>query len=534
MALLIFWQGFFSVAMAQEGSVPLFVDVSEVAGIVNNRVGTDKTIGQAWGDYDGDGWLDLYVTDSNGRNTLYHNNQDGTFAVSPYADIVALADAASGGATFVDYDNDGWADLYVLNWGANALFHNEAGTGFVEVTAVAQVGGDENSKTASWGDYDQDGFVDLYVANWSCYPRCGRPSTGEKDAFYHNNGDGTFTNVSHLLGGGASGAGFVASFTDYDNDGDPDIYLVNDEFIYPIGNKLWRNDGLGADGEWQFTELSKNAGADTRIMGMGLATSDYDNDGDIDFYFSNAGPMTLLQNQGDGTFTNMAEPAGVNTPDSIGWGAIFFDYDNDGWRDLYLAVAEARRDSTSANPLFHNNGDGTFTNVAVGSGVGDTGTTIGVAKGDYDRDGRVDLVIGNHDGGYKLYHNQGVAGADNQWLTLELRGGGSVNRDAIGARVYLTTQDGVTQLQEVQCGSSLGAGNEMALHFGLGDDDAAAEITVLWPDGVTQTFEDVAANQRIELGYPVDANAEITQQFDLFGENRLSVFRMLYLWIQRW
>ena len=176
-----------------------FVDVSELAGISGNRVGTEKSIGQAWSDYNGDGWLDLYVTDSDGPNTLYHNKQDGTFSISPLTNDVALAEAFSSGASFADYDNDGWPDLYVLNWGENALFHNEGGQRFVNVTDTAGVGNGANGKTAAWGDYDQDGHLDLYVANWSCYPQCGRPNTGESDRLYHNNGDGTFTNVTRQL-----------------------------------------------------------------------------------------------------------------------------------------------------------------------------------------------------------------------------------------------------------------------------------------------------------------------------------------------
>ena len=275
----------------------IFVDVSAAAGIVNNRVGNEKVIGQAWGDYNNDGWPDLYVTDHAGPNTLYHNVGNGTFTVSALSTTVALTASYSSGATFVDYDNDGWRDLYVVNWGANVLYRNVEGTAFVDVTTEAGVGNNGNGKSASWGDYDQDGFVDLYVANWNCYPKCGRPSIGDIDRLYHNNGDGTFTNVTNLLSGKTAGSGFVASFTDYDNDGDLDIYLVNDEFINPVGNGLWRNDGPGCDG-WCFTEVSADVGANTQVMGMGLATADYDNDGDQDFYFSNAGPMTLLQNHG--------------------------------------------------------------------------------------------------------------------------------------------------------------------------------------------------------------------------------------------
>lgn len=487
-----------------QGGPTIFTDVSAAAGITNNRIGRDKVAGQAWGDYDNDGWPDLYVTDHEGPNRLYRNNGDGTFALSVLSDSVALPDSYSGGAIFVDYDNDGWRDLYVLNWGANVLYHNEGGTAFVDVTASAGIGDTSNGKSASWGDFNNDGWLDLYVANWNCYPNCGRPSIGDIDRLYQSNGDGTFTNVTKYLTGKTAGSGFIASFTDYDNDGDLDIYLVNDEFINPVGNGLWRNDGPGCKG-WCFAEVSTEAGANTKVMGMGLATADYDNDGDQDFYFSNAGPMTLLQNQGDGTFVNKAVAAGVDSAGSIGWGTVFFDYDNDGWLDLYLAVSDAAKaeetpGSHPINPLFHNNGDGTFANVTEQSGAADTGSTIGVAYADYDRDGRLDLLVGNLDTGYQLYRNQ-AATAGNHWLAVELVGGGPVNRDAVGSRVYLTTADGQTRMQEVICGSSVGAGNELALHFGLGDQSQVAAVTVRWPDGTEQTYANLAVDQRVRLQY---------------------------------
>ncbi len=482
-------------------ATPVFADVSRAAGLTHNRVvSLDMAIGQAWGDYDKDGWVDVYVTDPAGPNTLYHNNGDGTFAVSPLSAQVALSSTYSNGATFADYDNDGWKDLHVANWGQDALFHNEAGRGFVNVSQRAGITETSNTKSASWGDYDGDGFLDLYLANWSCYPDCGRPMDGDSDRLYHNNGDGTFTNVSDVLGGSLNGAGFIASFNDFDNDGDPDIYLVNDEFINPVGNKLWRNDGPGCNG-WCFTQIAAEAGADSRLFGMGLAVGDYDNDGDLDYYYSNVGPMELLQNNGDGTFTEVAQAAGVQVPMGIGWGAVFFDYNNDGWRDLYLTIADtADHRDIAANPLFRNNRDGTFTAVACNNEASDVRMSAGVAYADYDHDGWVDLLVGNMDEGYRLYRNQTAQSESNHWLALELIGGGQVNRDAVGARAYLTTPDGLTQMQEVINGSSLGAGNELTLYFGLGQ-EARADVTIRWPDGTQQTLSAVRADQRYRLQY---------------------------------
>ncbi len=507
---LLLQQGYFSHVRAEEQpDAEIFADVSRSAGITHNRLGTVKATGQAWGDYDNDGWLDLYVTDTGGPNVLYHNQGDGTFSVSELAESVTLPNLESTGVTFADYDNDGWQDLYVVSRGPNVLFRNLAGRGFQDVTEMAGVTDPDDGKSASWGDFDQDGNLDLYVVNWSCYPDCGRPTYGDSDHLYHNNGDGTFDDVSVYLGAQTMGAGHAASFLDFDNDGDLDIYLVNDQFINGIGNMLWRNDGSGCKG-WCFTEISEQAGVDQRVMGMGIASADYDNDGDLDIYFTNAGPMTLLQNQLDGRFDNIAASAGVETPESVGWGAVFLDYDNDGWRDLYLAVAMKMDFQTlPGNILFHNNADGTFSRIACDTGASDVGGTIGVAYADYDQDGRIDFVIGNHIEGYRLYRNRGIAGVENHWLAVALVGGGPVNRDAVGARVYLKTEDGLAQMDEVTNGSSMGSGNELALHFGLGESEQVAELTIVWPDGLRQTFEQVAADQRYTLHYPVDGDSQL-------------------------
>ncbi len=499
----------------------LFEETTYSAGLLLTHRGRDKTAGQAWGDYDHDGWLDLYVTDTEGPNVLYHNQGDGTFVVSPLSGQVSLEDAHSGGASFADYDNDGWKDLYVVNWGPNALFRNLGGGGFEDVTAVAGVGDPANGHTASWGDYDSDGYLDLYVASWACYPECGRPATGDLDRLYHNNGDGTFGDATELLGSKVLGAGFVASFVDLDNDGDLDIYVVNDQYIHPIGNKLWRNDGPGCDG-WCFTEVATEANADQKVMGMGLATGDYDNDGDMDLFFTNAGPQTLLQNQGDGTFVNVADSAGVRFPETVSFGAVLFDYNNDGWKDLYIAkIMEMEMDEIPANPLFHNNGDGTFTQLTCAVGASDPGGSIGVATADYDNDGWVDLVVGNYLEGYRLYRNRGVdLETGNHWFSLRLEGATSqlppVNRDAVGAWVTLRTKGGPIQVVEVQNGGSMGSGNDLALHFGLGDQRIIEHLEIRWPDGKTQSFSDVPGDRLVTVGYPLDAAAQDAQREALY------------------
>ena len=331
------------------------------------------------GDYDSDGWLDLFLAGGQSPSTLYRNNGDGTFSIPEQAADVALANAWTGGAVWADYDNDGWRDLYVVAHGANVLLRNQAGAGFRDVTATAGVGDTGKGSTAAWGDYDGDGLLDLFVANWRCYPECPRDNAAAlaSDQLYRNRGDGTFEDVSPLLGDKLRGAAFSASFADFDfdDDGDPDIYVVNDMVEHPIGNVLWRNDGPGCGG-WCWRDASAETRTGAVRNGMGLAVGDYDNDLDLDFYFSDMGePMSLLQNVG-GRFRNATEAAGVGAGDGtvVGWGTAFFDFDNDGWLDLFLAAsgyAERFRSSTGsvglllpyANVLFRNRGYGNYVDV---------------------------------------------------------------------------------------------------------------------------------------------------------------------------
>ena len=511
------------------GPLEPFVDVSEAAGLQATHRGDWELfeddfaegylgIGQAWGDYDRDGWIDLYVTGNQDANILYRSTGDGRFAISPLAPQVALTDALSGGAVWADYDNDGWLDLYVLNHGANTLFHNENGAGFRNVTMQAGVGDPGKGTTATWGDYDGDSYLDLYVVNWSCFPECGDPNiTREhdeaRDTLYRNRGDGTFADVTHLLEYDLLlGAGFSASFTDYDNDGDADIYVVNDQFKNMLGNILWRNDGAGCGG-WCFSEVSIAAGARTFIHGMGLAVGDYDNDLDLDFYFSDmVNGMVLLQNQGDGTFDDVADDAGVvvGPSSAVGWGTIFFDYNNDSWLDLFLTATEFVQFDIFSGPegmmfeyrdfLFENRGDGSFADVTPASWLNDLNPSMGLAYADYDRDGWLDFVLGNWNEGYALYRNTGAVTSSHNWLNVRLQGGGDINRDAIGSRVYLTTTGGRVLMQEVKAGSSLGAGNDMALHFGLGG-EGVDSLRVRWSNGVEEVVRDLAVNAFVEISY---------------------------------
>ncbi len=504
-----------------------FADVSEAAGVrAGHRAVWDPEngegylgVGQAWGDYDNDGFLDLYVTGNRDSSVLYRNSGDGTFAVSPFATQVSLPGGGSGGAVWADYDNDGWRDLYVLSAGADVLYKNDAGRGFVDITKEAGLGDTGKGESATWGDYDGDGFLDLYVVNWSCLPECSPENVSlSRDRLYRNNADGTFSDVTDLLGGAKSfGAGFAASFGDFDNDGDPDLYVVNDKMTDPIGNVMWRNDGPGCGG-WCFTDASEETGTNAVLHSMGVASGDYDNDSDLDLYVSNMmSPMLLLKNEGLGSFTDVTQGAGVgvNPPNTaaVGWGTAFFDADNDGFLDLYLASsgtpprapgfyggsAPDMEDFHRPYPdaLFKNNGDGTFSDASAALAANNK-PTMGFAYADYDNDGDVDFVQGNWNEGYRLYQNGGATA--HNWLSVHLGGGGSVNRDAVGARVYVTDEGGRTQMREVGLGSSLGAGHDPRLHFGLGR-SKIERVTVVWPSGLKQTFHDVPANRFWRLTY---------------------------------
>jgi hypothetical protein len=253
---------------------------------------------------------------------------------------------------------------------------------------------------------------------------------------------------------------------------------------------------------------------------MGLAIGDYNNDFNLDFYFTNiVNPMTLLQNQGDGTFVDATRDSrtGIGPTPAVGWGTAFFDYDNDGWLDLYVATtrfveARTRGPGGAYNPpealldpqpdvLFRNNGNGKFSDVTPTSWQQDAKPTMGIAYADYDNDGWVDFVVGEWNQGYALYRNTAAQSESNHWLTVRLIGGGPVNRDGVGTRLYLTTDDGRTQMQDVISGSSLGAGNDLALHFGLGS-ASISQLRIVWPDGTENLLENIAIDQFLRVTYP--------------------------------
>lgn len=460
----------------------VFADVTDEIGIDAPHVPGGSMTGQAWGDFDRDGWLDLFVTGGADQNHLFRNRGDGTFTELALPPAAALPGPGKTGATWVDYDDDGWLDLYVLVLGPNALLRNvpDAATGGRTLAAVtAGVEHPGHGRSAAWADYDGDGRLDLYVVNGG----------DDHDALYHGEPDGTFTDTSAHVALPYAKPGYAAVWLDYDDDGDPDLYVAND---HQTGNDLWRNDGPAAGGEHGFTRVSETSGAGLRADAMGLAVADYDEDGDLDLFSSDIDRTNLLRNELDHglpRFTEVADAAGVAHP-SANWGAVFLDFDLDGTLDLYLATQHASPPALT-NRLYRGRGDGTFEDVSATCGCADPGFSTGVAAADYDRDGAMDLVVGNWADGYRVYRNQlDPAAMGRHSLVVELVGGGPVHRDALGARVTVTGSDGRRRVAERRSGSSLGAGDMLPLHFGLGTATVHA-VEIRWPDGTVTLHREV-------------------------------------------
>ena len=513
-----------------ESGDTLFVDRSGVAGVDflhSSHAGEFFAIGGGIVvlDYDNDGLHDVYISNSVGPNALYHNDGGGVFTDMAAAAGVDDPTGRGNGGCAADYDNDGDSDLYVTNYGRSRLFSNDGGGTFTDVSASSM----EDHEVAkrftgcAWGDYDQDGHVDLIVASHVSE----NADMGTSRAFflglvglslYHNEQDGTFTNVTQLLGdtavrptdgnaGNIFGAGFQPGWLDFDNDGDMDLYVVNDIGREVQPNVLWRNDGAGQGGVWTFTDVSRTFGAQARMDGMGLAVGDYDLDGFLDMFMTNINDNILLRNRGDGTgFVDTTDDVGVGIgmiglKVRISWGTFFFDYDNDGDEDLYVVSGYLGDDVQPANPLdqpnvlFRNDRDGSFLDISPGSGADDPGMGRGAVFFDYDNDGCLDLLVSNYGQTARLLQNACESG--NNWLIVDVQGTAS-NRDGIGARITVTS-GGTSQIREVAAGGSQMGQNMPGAHFGLGTADTVDSLTVRWPSGNVQTITGVSANQRLTI-----------------------------------
>jgi hypothetical protein len=491
----------------------LFVDVSLEAGIdfVHTGLGdTDQMMGTgaAWVDVDRDGDLDLYVTRRVGDNALFINNNDGTF--SERASAFGVLDGAHDGAgvAAADFDNDGWVDLFLANSNQDVLFRNNNGVSFDNVTSTAGLAGSVNARatSAAWGDYDRDGFLDLYVTNHvPVSPAYFNSPGARQDRLYHNEGGTHFTDVSNLFDPrDLEGYGFIGAWTDFDDDGDLDIFLVNDCPFGPQTTRIFRNDGGDDPLAWQFAEVSARMDANHCKAGMGIALGDYDRDGRMDYFYTDTRSPLLLHNE-TVRFQDATVSAGVDDFSAPGtgrdrwtWGANFLDYDLDGWLDLYVAAGAMRARSMNdpqANVLFHANGDArTFTDVSSVCGADDIDRSRTSVMADYDHDGDVDLFVVNYEARARLFRNENQNG--NHFLAVEFRGVES-NRDGIGARVRIRTPDGAFQYAETCSGSSVGGGDAPGAFFGLGPHQRVEEIRIRWPSGGIQVVDDVSADQRL-------------------------------------
>ncbi len=527
-----------------------FVEAGPEAGLTLVNVSGEKDkayileahgAGVAWIDYDGDGDVDLYVANGS-RLAPYPPGQEPSDALyrndgGRFTDVTEKAGvrdrAWSFGVAAADYDNDGRTDLYVTQWGRNTLYRNRGDGSFEDVTERAGVGDRRWGMSAAFADYDRDGWVDLYVANYVDFELGAVPERGSSptcrwrgldvycgprglraaaDVLYRNNRDGTFSDVSARAGVALPEPfyGLGISWADYDNDGDPDLYVANDS----TPNLLFRNNGDGT-----FKEIGTPAGCaysgDGREQaGMGVDWGDYDADGWLDVFVTNFSHdvYTLYHNEAGERFSDATFRAGLGeaTLKSLGWSTRFFDYDNDGWTDL-LAVnghvyPQVERepvgtDYAQKSQLFRNRG-GTFSELGAQAGpaLASAHLSRGAATADYDDDGDVDVAITHLHEAVGLWRNDGGAQAGN-WLSLRLRGSGK-NPDAIGARAEVTIP-GRRLIDEVRSGSGYLSQSDFRLHFGLGD-ASGASVRVRWPDGTLQEAGTLAANRfwLIEPGKP--------------------------------
>ncbi|MCB0654027.1 MAG: VCBS repeat-containing protein, partial [Saprospiraceae bacterium] len=506
----LFWGMFALASFSSVAWGQAFSDETAVTGIALIHDGTGipgdiQSIGSGavWFDYNNDGYLDLYVTMRLEGNKLYRNNGDGTF--TDVASMLGVADAGhdGSGAAAADFNNDGWQDLFLANGNQDVLFKNNNGTSFTNITASAGISTTDQSRgaSASWADYDQDGFLDLYVANHNMVPGYSNGST--QDRLYHNNGNETFTDVSEVLSasGIITGFGFIGGWTDFDRDGDPDLFLVNDCLSTNlISMKIFRNDGdTHPTLSWKFTEVSISVGVDDCANGMGISVGDYNKDGWMDVFYSDIGPANLFQNI-NGTFSNVTNTAGVGDqvwPD-FSWGNCFFDYDLDGWPDLFLVLGSHHypaSEEPKPNMLFHNKGNGiNFTDVSAAMNMNDEGRARTAVYGDYDNDGDPDMFIVNYGEPVLLMRNNNSNG--NHFLKVHLIGTVS-NSDGIGSYLKLTTSDGMSQYFETRSGSSLGGGDAIDAYFGLGSNTQVTSLEITWPSGIIQVIENISADQYI-------------------------------------
>ena len=492
-------------------------------------------------DYDGDGWLDIYLV--NGAaipslqkespaywNRLYRNNHDGTF--SDVTERAGVAGAGYGmGVAIGDYDNDGRPDIFLASVTGNQLLHNNGDGTFTDVTAKAGLTGAQlNGKKmwsvgAGWFDYNNDGKLDLFVVNYCvwevnkdpycrvksgvrgyCHPKVYAPL---HNTLYRNNGDGTFTDVSQETGiSSHMGKGMSVSFADYDGDGFLDAFVANDTtpglLFHNLGGKKFEEVGMQAGVAY--------APDGVALSGMGSDFRDVNNDGRPDIWYTAVEheSFPLLVNQGNGEFDDLTQASGLEaTKEMSGWGNGIFDFDNDGWKDLFVARANVldniselgSRKYPEPNSLFRNLGNGKFAEVGPSAGPDfqQEAAHRGVAFGDLFNDGRMDAVVTVLGGPVQILRN--VSESGNHWILLKLVGRKS-NRMGIGAQIHATTEDGASQWNEVTTAVGYTASSDNRVHFGLGKNRIIKEVEIRWPSGIKQVLHDVAGDQILTVEEP--------------------------------
>ena len=531
-----------------------FTDITQQTKIdfkQENSATTNKYLLETMGggiallDYDNDGRLDVFFTngaliddpmpegklpdksDKKFWNRLYHQNADGTF--TDVTERAGLSGAPQGyysmGVAVGDYDNDGFDDIYVTGFGGNILYHNNGDGTFADVTKKAGVGGGGWSASAGFFDYDNDGNLDLFVTryiDWTFKTNryCGEKRPGYRaychpdnydgvtNILYHNNGDGTFTDVSEKAGvANPRGKGLGVAFADYDSDGFTDIFVANDS----VQCFLYHNKGNGT-----FNEVGLLAGVGYNedgktFAGMGADFSDYDNDGLPDIVVTDLSNerYILFRNNGDGSFRDVTNQSGLGSATLAfsGWSTRFFDFDNDGWKDLFVAQSHVMDtiEKTSPNlkyrepPLLLRNESGHFVRVIAGEVFRQDWAGRGAAFGDIDNDGDIDIAVSNV--GQKAYVLRNDGGNRKNWIGIQTVGTKS-NRDGIGARIKVVSGSGLTQYFTVNTAVGYLSASDKRVIAGLGEDSIAKLVEIRWPSGITQKFENVKTRQYLKAVEP--------------------------------